>query len=147
MTATRWYAEISALAAVAAGIVMVVWALTLVQVVNSPWTTGLIATPITCWIALYAWHESKSRNFDSEKWISGIISTPLLGAICFAIDVFVGSGNGHYDNFLQAGFHAGGPFGILITVLVCPVGTLVCIGGWIRCSILKRLNPDTTVGT
>jgi hypothetical protein len=124
----------------------VVWGLTAVQVVDSPWITAMIAIPGMIAIALYAWHAGeKTRNFDTEEWKGGAVFTPLLGCVFFAIDVFIGSTHGHYDSFFQAAFHAGSPFGIVLTMLVCPIGTTVCMGGWVRCSILERFGPEHKV--
>lgn len=136
-------AEVSALVIVAVATAASVWALAAVQVIDSPLIIGAIAEPVMILAALCAWHAGeKTRKTDAEEWRSGVIFTPLLGAVFFAIDVFVGSDHGHYINFFQAGFHAGGPFGILVTILVCPVGTIVCVGGWVRCSILEHYGPE-----
>jgi hypothetical protein len=67
--------------------------------------------------------------------------TPLIGAVFFAIDVFVGSTTGSYSNFVQAACHAGGPFGIVITALICPVMTIVAAGSWMRSALLDRVVP------
>ena len=116
-----------------------IWALSAIRVDDSPIVTGLIAVPAMVGIALYAWHvHEKTREADSEEWRNGAIVTVLLGAVFFVIDGFVSSTNRHSDNFFQAAFHAGSPFGICLTMLVTPIGTIVCVGGWIRCSILER---------
>jgi hypothetical protein len=143
MNGTRWISETLALAAVAAATAASVWALVAVQVIDSPLIIVTIAEPVMIMAALHAWHgHKKSRNAGAENWMAGTILTPLLGAASFAIDVFVGSFHGTYSNFFQAGFHAGGPFGIVVTVLICPIATIICLGGWIRCSILERFGPN-----
>ena len=146
MSGTRWTSEAPALAIVALAAAASVWGLAAVQVIDSISITMMIAEPLMIMAALYAWHAGeKTRNFEAEQWRGGVIFTPLLGAVFFTIDVFIGSGHGHYDNFFQAGFHAGGPFGIFATLLVCPVGTIICMGGWVRCSILERFGPNQEV--
>ena len=110
---------------------------------HSPLVVGMIAEPVVILAALFAWHVGeKMRKFDANQWRGAAVSTPLIGAVFFAIDIFIGSGNGHYDNLFQAGFHAGSPFGVFATVLVCPIGTIISIGGWIRCSILERFESN-----
>jgi hypothetical protein len=143
LNGTRWISETFALTAVVLGTAASVWGLTAVEVIGSPWITTAIAEPVMIAGALYAWHvHEKLKEADPERWMMGTIFAPLLGAISFAIDVFTGSTHGNYDNFFQAAFHAGGPFGIVVTVLICPIGTIICMGGWVRGSILERFGPS-----
>ena len=37
-----------------------------------------------------------------------------------------------------AAAHAGSPFGFPLTVLICPVGTIVAFGSWIRRSMIHH---------
>jgi len=137
------FSESCALIAVAIGTAAVIWALSATHVDDSPTVTALIALPAMIGIALYSWHvhENISRA-DSARWRSGAVFTVLLGAVFFVIDAFVSSTSRHYDSFFQAAFHAGSPFGIFLTMLVSPIGTIVCVGGWIRCAILERSEPE-----
>lgn len=117
------------------------------KVLDSVLVAGLIAVLVLVGIALYVWYVSEGgRKADSDKWKAGTIFTPFLGTMFFAIDVFIGSSSGHYDSFIQAALHAGGPFGIVLTVLTCPVATIICLGSWVRSSLLERTKPLSDAG-
>ena len=117
---------------------MVAAALYHIQAVSQPWVVWLIALPFLIGACFWVWYVSrKTRDWDREKWGYAVIFTPLIGAISFAIDVLVGSSNGHYRTFLEAAVHAGSPFGFPLTVLICPIGTVVAFGSWIRCMMLR----------
>ena len=127
--------------ALASGVVAA--ALYHMQAVNHPWVVWVIALPFLITGSLYLWHLSKvTRDWDSDKWVNAMIFTPLFGAISFAIDVLIGSTNGQYKTFVDAASHAGSPFGFLLTVLICPAGTLVALGSWIRCLMLRALRTQ-----
>ena len=126
MSGHRWASDIAGLSAVAAATVAVSWALTYSQVLNSPWIATLVAVPILTGASLFSWYLNTSgRTATAEQWMMGTIFSPLIGAMSFAVDVFTGSTAGHYDNFVQAAFHAGSPFGIVLTLIICPVGTII----------------------
>lgn len=142
----RVICDVAGLAVVVVGTGVVVWVLVSFDVLNDPWVAGLIAAPTLIGTTLYTWYASKAgQDFDTEKWMAGTLSTPLLGAVFFAIDVFIGSTHGHYANFVQAAFRAGSPFGILLTMLVCPIGTIICAGSWMRSALLDRLFPKPEI--
>lgn len=142
MRALRLTCDTAGLVVVAAGTCSAVWFLVYFGVLNSPWITAAIALPVLLGATLYVWYVTQAgRKTDAENWLYGTIFTPLFGAMSFAIDVFIGSSNGHYSNFVQAGFHAGGPFGIVLTVCICPIGTVICAGSWARSSLLDRWFP------
>jgi len=108
------------------------------QAINQPWLVWLIALPFLVGASLWVWHISeKTRNWESDRWGYALLFTPLVGAISFAIDVLIGGSNGHYKTFLEAASHAGSPLGFPLTVLICPVGTLVALGSWVRCVFLR----------
>ena len=114
------------------------------HVVSEPWIVWLIALPFLIGACLWVWHGSKrTRDWDSEKRGYAVILTPLFGAISFAIDVMVGSSNGHYKSFLEAASHSGSPIGFPLTVLICPVGTVVALGSWLRCLVVQASKPSS----
>ena len=134
-------ADMIGLAAVALASGAALAALNRTQALNEPWVVWLIALPFLVLASLWLWRVSKkTRDWDINRWVGMLIATLLIGAISFAIDVLVGSSNGHYNTFLEAAAHAGSPFGFPLTVLICPVGTLVAFGSWIRCVILRVLR-------
>jgi hypothetical protein len=119
------------------------------QAISQPWLVWLIALPFLVGTSLWLWHISENtRNWKSNRWSYALLFTPLIGAISFAIDVLIGGSNGHYKTFLESAAHAGSPFGFPLTVLICPVGTLIAFGSWIRCVILHvsedQLNQSWT---
>lgn len=138
--ASVWMAEIGGLAATVGGSAAVVYALFYAGVVSQPAVVVLIALPCMAGASLWAWHVSeKGRLMDAGQWLGGMVVTPVLGAVSFAIDVFVGSMHGEYASFIEAALHAGGPFGVVLTALICPIGTLICLGGWVRTGLLARM--------
>ena len=144
MRALRLTCDAVGLIVVSAGTGAAVWFLAYVCVLCSPWITTAIALPVLLVVTLYVWYATKAgRETDAENWLYGTIFTPLFGAMSFAIDVFIGSSNGHYSSLVEAGFHAGGPFGIVLTVCICPIGTVICAGSLARSSLLDRLFPKT----
>jgi hypothetical protein len=136
--------DIAGLFTVVASTGLAVLGLTYFGIFSAPWIAEIIAAPILVGATLYAWYVSEGgRRADTETWMMGTIFTPLFGAMSFAIDVFTGSTTGHYSNFVQAAFHAGSPFGILLTVMICPIATIICAGSWVRRSLLDRFFPKS----
>jgi hypothetical protein len=136
--------DIAGLSAVALGSVLAIWALTPFDVLGNSKIVCLITAPVLIGVALYTWYASKEvRNKDAEWWRNLTLITPFIGAISFTIDVFVGSTSGSYANFVQAGFHAGGPLGIPVTVSIFPATTIIGAGSWLRSSLLEHLLPKS----
>jgi len=82
------------------------------------------------------------RKMDPNQWAAAVLFTPLIGAVFFTVDVFVGGSNGKYNNFLDAAAHAGSPFGFPLTVLTCPVLTIIALGSWIRCLVKPSTEAE-----
>lgn len=135
--------DVVGIAVVALGSGAVAAALFRVQAISEPWLVWLIALPFLVGASLWAWHVSeKMRNWDSDTWGYALLFTPLAGAVSFAIDVMIGSSNGQFKSFFEAASHAGSPFGFPLTVLICPIGTLISLGGWIRSVILRASRAE-----
>ena len=142
MITKPFLADVIGIAAIALASGAVAAALYRTQAISQPWLVWIIAFPFLVVASLWLWHISeKTRNWESDRWVYALLFTPLVGAISFAIDVLIGSSNGHYKTFLGAASHAGSPLGFPLTVLICPVGTLVALGGWVRCVTL-RVSKD-----
>jgi hypothetical protein len=113
------------------------------RAVSRPWLIWMFATPVLVGASFYAWHASeKTRNWDRDMWGYAAIGSLLAGTVSFAIDVLIGGSNGHYKSFLETAAHAGSPFGFPLTVLICPVGTIIAFGSWIRCLMLPQLKTQ-----
>ena len=136
--------DIVGLCIVAIGTILAVWALIPFDVLGNAKVVAMIATPTLIGAALYTWYVSKTgQKNDTDAWMGLTLFSPLIGAVSFAIDVLVGSIHGHYSNFVQAASHAGGPFGIVVTVLICPIGTIISAGSWARSALLDHFFSNT----
>jgi peptidoglycan biosynthesis protein MviN/MurJ (putative lipid II flippase) len=145
MTTDRWIPDIAGSAAVAAGSAGALYAFRWAGVLEQTRIALLIALPCMTGAALWAWFvNEKGRKMTADEWRSGVVVTLILVAVFFPIDILMGYRHGQYQNFVQAAFHAGSPFGIVLTLGVCPVGTLICLGGWVRSQLLARLTPVPT---
>jgi peptidoglycan biosynthesis protein MviN/MurJ (putative lipid II flippase) len=141
VNSARGICDVAGLAMIAVGAAAFLYALAWAKILDQPGTALLIALPCMIGAALWAWYVSeKGRKLDENEWLNGLIVTLILGVVFFVIDLFMGSTHGQYDNLVQAAFHAGSPFGIVLTLAVCPAGTLICLGGWVRTSLRNRFN-------
>jgi hypothetical protein len=86
------------------------------------------------------WREKKSSDSVAE-WGKFIVGSIVVGTFFFGADLLVG----HINR--QPNFSATGPFGIFLTLLVCPLFTMICVGGLARALYIHKAsirNPDTT---
>jgi len=113
------------------------------RAVGHPWLIWVFALPVLIGASLYMWYAGeKTRNWDRDSWGYAAIGSLIAGAVSFAIDVLIGGSHGHYKSFLETAAHAGSPFGFPLTVLICPVSTIIAFGSWIRCSMLRQLQTQ-----
>ena len=101
-----------------------------------------VMPPVLAGLTLYCVHQPKALKLDTQEWVGALFGTVLLGAVFFAIDVVLGSMHGNYRSLLETGFHAGGPFGIVLTVMICPVGTIISLGGLVRHIVLGSSREE-----
>ncbi|HLJ78105.1 MAG TPA: hypothetical protein VKT75_11865 [Acidobacteriaceae bacterium] len=124
--------DIVGVAAVALASGAVVAALHRMRAVSQPWAFWLVALPLLVGASVWAWYGSdRTSSWDRRKWGYAAIGSLLCGTVFFAIDVLVGSLDGHHKTFLEAASHSG-MLGLPLTILVCPVGTVIAFGGWLR---------------
>jgi hypothetical protein len=97
-----------------------------------------VVPPVLAGAVPYVARHPKAAEMDTQGWVGTVLGTVLIGAIFFAIDVVFGSMHGSYKSLLETSLHAGGPFGVVLTVLICPIGTIVCIGGLVRFTLLEK---------
>lgn len=125
--------DIVGVTAVAIASGAVIAALHRIQAVSQPWAFWLIALPLLVVACVWAWHGSdRTCTWDSKKWGRIVIISLLCGAIFFGIDALVGSWNGRHKTLIEAASHSG-LLGLPVTILICPVGTIVALGSWLRC--------------
>jgi carbon starvation protein CstA len=93
--------------------------------------------------ALWMWHDEKTAEklSNSNEWAAAVVSSVLMGAVSFAIDVMVGSWNNPGTSVFQAAAKASGPFGIALTILICPGLTIVTIAGLVRSVFWQARKP------
>jgi hypothetical protein len=94
---------------------------------NASWAWGL-GFPVlaVCDIFLYA-----------------LVSVPV-GALSLAVDAVVGGSQDANLKFRDAIWHAGSPFGIVLTIAICPGLTLVCLAGAARALLVTRNDTSST---
>jgi hypothetical protein len=134
--------DVAGVTAIALASGAVVAALYRTQALSQPWLFWLISLPLFVGASLCAWYGSdRTSEWNSKKWGHALIVSLLFGAIFFAIDVLVGRSGGHYKTFLEAASHSG-LLGLPLTILVCPVGTVVALGSWVRCLVEQASNSN-----
>jgi hypothetical protein len=95
--------------------------------------------------ALLSWH-SENRPAQPKSLMRLVVGSVVLGVLFFAIDVLVGSiGSIHkpYHSLIDAAGHAGGPFGIITTLLVCPGITIFALASAARACYVTGKDSDT----
>jgi hypothetical protein len=105
------------------------------------WSLGF---PVLAVCSLFVWH--------SDKWPTepqGILLYALLsiggGAAFFAIDAVLSTSRYPELPFREAIWHAGSPFGIVLTIAVCPGYTLIALAGAARALLVTRNDSDSTL--
>ena len=80
---------------------------------------------------LYVWHATFCPETPTE-WIFLGVGSVLGGALFFGADILIG----HFSHpdlpLIEAGTKAGGMFGFIATLGVCPGGTFVAVAGLAR---------------
>ena len=135
--------DITGATAVALASGAIVAALSRMKAVSQPWAVWLLALPLLIGASVYAWYGSdRTSSWDTEKWGYAIIASLLSGAVFFTVDVLVGGSDGHYKTFFEAASHSG-LLGLPLTILVCPIGTVVAFGSWLRCLAERASKPKS----
>lgn len=87
---------------------------------------------------MFFWHHKNSPE-TPLKWLLWAGGSVLAGAVFFAIDILIGHFSYPDLALLEAGTKAGGMFGFLATLVICPGGTFICMAGWARSLIVVLL--------
>lgn len=102
------------------------------------WIVIYVALAIT---AIYLWHSEKSPKTPSG-WLGYAAGSVVLGGLFFVADVWVGR-SGHPNlPLLDAATRAGGPFGFVSTLIVCPGLTFISIAGIARAYYLSKRSAE-----
>ena len=72
--------------------------------------------------------ESEKSPRSPAEWLGVFGFSILLGAVFFGIDVLIGSEFHPNSSLLEAATHAGGSFGFMFTLIVCPGITIYALG-------------------
>lgn len=101
----------------------------------SVWLLLLFFLVVTVTAILY-WHTERAPQ-TVRAWRNYTLWSVVVGILFFLVDLAVGQVVGAGAEPLPVG---GGPFGIVLTLLVCPFFTMICLAGLIRAAFMKRTN-------
>jgi hypothetical protein len=100
---------------------------------------GVLAYIVIAGLALYLWRkEPPVKNLsEPSEWALAIVGSVVLGGVSFGIDMLIGLFNNPKLSPIEAGTHAGSPFGFPLTVMLCPGFTMIAIAGLLRALVLR----------
>jgi hypothetical protein len=106
---------------------------------------GVLAYIVLAGVALYLWHKDPPVKNLSEpsEWAMAIVVSIVMGGVSFGIDMLIGLFNNPKLSPVEAGTHAGSPFGFPLTVMLCPGFTMLAIAGLLR-ALMLRSGPSPT---
>jgi hypothetical protein len=103
---------------------------------------------------LFVWHQRSFSPQPESSWpessgdyLNFALASVGIGAISFAADILIGSMNHPDLSLIQAGTHAGGPFGFIITLFICPAMTFVMLAGALRQFYVERKEKSPSATT
>ncbi|MGH9743059.1 MAG: hypothetical protein ACRD51_12000 [Candidatus Acidiferrum sp.] len=89
-------------------------------------------------IGLALWHR-KSPPQTVKQWANFAAGSVVLGIAFFGVDLLLAYLNGH-TNPLD---FPGGLLGLPLTILVCPVATIICLAGLVRAFYISQTAAAT----
>ena len=93
---------------------------------------------------MFVWHHRSSPE-SPIAWVWWACGSVAGGAVFFAIDVLIGHFSYPDLPLLEAGTKAGGMFGFLATLAICPGATIVCVAGWARSFFAPSMGSRLTL--
>lgn len=94
---------------------------------------------------IFIWHHR--HNPESPiTWVWLGFSSVVGGALFFGIDVLIGHFSYPGLPLLEAGTKAGGMFGFVATLAICPGATVVCVASWARSFVAPNMASRLTLG-
>jgi hypothetical protein len=109
---------------------------------NAIWAWSL-GFPFLAVSGLIAWHNHKWPTDPQDAFLYALISIPV-GLLFLAVDAIVGGSDQPQLKFRDAIWHAGSPFGIVLTIAICPGFTLVGVAGAARALWVRRNDTSST---
>lgn len=108
----------------------------------SEWVgTTLLAFALAAPTALYMWRDS-DKSGGPVWWLLMALGSIAIGGVFLLVDVSFGHSKNPDASFWQAALSSGSPFGIVLTILVCPGLTSICLAGAAR-AVYDRWRPST----
>ena len=121
---------------------LVAWFLGFVYGFQTAIGTWCLGYPLLAIVALYAWHHEKWPTDPVDLMRYALFSIPF-GATSFAIDAAISTSNYPKLPFREAIWHAGSPFGIFLTICICPGFTAVLLAGAVRAFLLTHTGTTS----
>lgn len=81
--------------------------------------------------AWYIWRGAKA-NEDLTACLHGALSSVVVGGIFLLIDTSIGRGKSPGASIWEDAQHSGSPFGIVLTLAICPGSTCIFLAGAAR---------------
>jgi len=104
------------------------------------WVPGVIFLGAA---GMYAWRSERAPRTAADGLYAAAGSI-VVGAIFLAIDVGIGKFFHRDLSYLQAAMTVRSPFGFALTVIACPIGTILSLGGaarvWVRHALVGNLG-------
>jgi len=116
---------------------LVAWAVAALYTKEDAIWAWAIGFPIMAICALVAWYDRRWPSDSQDVLLYGLVSIPV-GGISLAIDFLIGSSMYPQLPFRYAIWEAGSPFGIILTICICPGYTLVALSGAVRSLLLTK---------
>ena len=98
------------------------------------WFFVYIVLALICW---HFWHSDKFPN-KTKDWLWFVLVSIVLGAIFFGSDMMIG--HFYYPDLpvVDAAKKNGGPFGFILTLVVCPGLTIIGLASLARSLLASK---------
>ena len=93
--------------------------------------SGILVFLVLIFMGFLSWYSEKSPT-AAKGWGKLALGSIVVGTLFFGCDIGIGMINNQGVSPLEAGAHAGSPFGFGLTLLVCPGITAVAVAGFVR---------------
>lgn len=137
----RYTADAIGLLVLAILAALVAWVIAAVYNTQNAVWAFIVGLPILGICALIAWHSNKWPA-DWQTVLIFALGSILVGAAFLLTDGLIGGSTDPQVPFRNAIWRAGSPFGILLTIAVCPCFTLIALSGTVR-GLLLAIETDS----